>query len=170
MESNLQQVIPLESFMRSFFGSLFLNFCLFQTRTAMKEALLEETSSSMSFPLFFMGSMKSDSEHERTAASSCGPPGHSSQSLRECLQLQEQLDSSQPQVTETEPNFHDHLFYIFTSGTTGLPKATITKHSRLSKNSHNVHKHCILTVSLLNPQLQVHGRLRCNAEHELSEI
>ena len=36
-----------------------------------------------------------------------------------------------PQSVQTCTNFNDKLLYIFTSGTTGLPKAAVIKHSRL---------------------------------------
>ena len=68
----------------------------------MKEALSEEKSSSMTFSLFSMGSMKTDknAEQERTVASGSGPLANSSQSLRECLELQQELDSADLQVVE----------------------------------------------------------------------
>ena len=139
----------------------------------MEEALFEEASSGMTLSLFSMGSMKAgqNAVQEGTVANSCGSLGNRSQSLQECLlQLDEQVGSSMTQEAENVPNFHDSLFYIFTSGTTGLPKATITKHSRLGQSSQNVCKHCILTASLLNPQFQIHIHIRCIPEHEPSEI
>ena len=38
--------------------------------------------------------------------------------------------SKQAPVPEKKPGFTDKLIYIFTSGTTGLPKAAVIKHSR----------------------------------------
>ena len=35
-----------------------------------------------------------------------------------------------PQSVQTCTNFNDKLLYIFTSGTTGLPKAAVIKNSR----------------------------------------
>ena len=35
-----------------------------------------------------------------------------------------------PQSVQTYTNFNDKLLYIFTSGTTGLPKASVIKNSR----------------------------------------
>jgi len=48
------------------------------------------------------------------------------------IDLDAELDkvSDSPPLNAEKLNFSDKLVYIFTSGTTGLPKAAVIKHSR----------------------------------------
>ena len=92
----------------------------------MGEVFEEDLKSTLTLPLFSMGSMKAQAHPGEETVVAMGQLEVISKRLEE--RLREELDSM-PEVTD-EPTFHDSLFYIFTSGTTGLPKATITKHSR----------------------------------------
>ncbi len=59
--------------------------------------------------------------------------GHTSISSFETIQLYEKLEQCSTQPTKPIPFDLKHpVFYIFTSGTTGLPKAAVIKHSRFS--------------------------------------
>ncbi|CAF1983617.1 unnamed protein product [Rotaria magnacalcarata] len=57
--------------------------------------------------------------------------GHSSMLPFETVQLYDKLEQCSTQPTKPIPyNLKHPVFYIFTSGTTGLPKAAVIKHSR----------------------------------------
>jgi solute carrier family 27 fatty acid transporter 1/4 len=60
--------------------------------------------------------------------------GHSSPAslLRNAtdLDVASRVAPTSPPVPSSPINFTDKLLYIFTSGTTGLPKAAVIKHSR----------------------------------------
>ena len=76
--------------------------------------------------------VKDDMTHVKVFTS-----GHHSSSLQRpsnLVNLDEELTNSPtnpvPPSVQTCSNFNDKLLYIFTSGTTGLPKAAVIKHSR----------------------------------------
>ena len=92
--------------------------------TAVQEALEDDLKSGANHPLFSMGNIKSNGEQETAIDSEF----LEKRTERLDERLQGELDS-EPDCQD-EPKFFGSLFYIFTSGTTGLPKAAIIKHSR----------------------------------------